>query len=88
MRVVGIFAPFCPRGYIRGTIRHIEPKGVLGTCARCPKQRYATEEPGKVLGRDPVGIVEGTSGCRARGVSIRGNSLVPSVQEYWELPCG
>ena len=40
--------------------------------AGCAKELYATEEPGKVQGRDPVGIVEGSYGYRARGVSIRG----------------
>ena len=38
----------------------------------CPQQRYATGEPVKVQGRDRVGIVEGSCGHRARGVSIRG----------------
>ena len=36
-----------------------------------PKQRYATGEPGKVQGRDRVGIIV-SCGYRARGVSVRG----------------
>ena len=46
------------------------------TCARCPKQRYATGEPGKVQGRGRVGIVEGSCGNRARGASIRGQFVL------------
>ena len=37
-----------------------------------PQQRYATGEPGKVYGRDDVGIIEGSCWYRAGGVSIRG----------------
>ena len=37
-----------------------------------PQQRYVTDEPGKIQGRERVGIVEGSCGYRARGVSIRG----------------
>ena len=33
----------------------------------CPQQRYATGEPGKVQGRDRMGIVEGSCGYRTRG---------------------
>ena len=40
-----------------------------------PQQRYVTGEPGKLQGRDGVGIVEGSCGYRARGVSIRGKSV-------------
>ena len=41
-----------------------------------PQQRYATGEPGQVQGRDRVGIVEGTCGYRAHGVSIRGKFIL------------
>ena len=51
-----------------GNIRFIEPQE---TCAGCPQQRYVPGEPGNVQGRDRVGIVEGSCGYRARGVSIR-----------------
>ena len=36
------------------------------------QQRYALGGPGKVQGRDHVGIVEGACGYRARGVNIWG----------------
>ena len=60
-----------------GKIRFIEPQGINGhkTCAGCPQQRYIPGEPCSVQGRDYVGIVEESSGYRARGVSIRGNSF-------------
>ena len=38
--------------------------------------------PGKVQGRDRVGIVEGSSGYRARGVSIRGKLF---YRETWGM---
>ena len=41
-----------------------------------PKRRYATGEPGKVQGRDHVGIVEGSCEYRARGVSTRGKFVL------------
>ena len=44
------------------------------SCA--PQQRYTTGEPGKVQGQDHVGIVEGSCGYRARGISIRGKYVV------------
>ena len=37
-----------------------------------PQQRYATGEPGKVHGRDGVGIIEGSCGYRARGDQYSG----------------
>ena len=46
------------------------------TCAVCPQQRYATKEPGKIQGRDRVGIVEGSFGNRVCGVSIRGKFVL------------
>ena len=36
-----------------------------------PQQRYVTDDPGNVQGRDRVGIVEGSCGYRARGIIIR-----------------
>ena len=56
VRIVGNVEPIAQRGLgggaVRGKIRFIEPQGVNGhrrpvTCAMCPKQRYATGEPGK-----------------------------------------
>ena len=60
-RVVGIVAPFAPQ--------------LQETCAGCQQQRYTTGEPGKVQGRDLVGIVEWSLTYRARGVSIREKSF-------------
>ena len=57
-----------------GKIHFIEPQGgkwAQEACAGCPKQRYATGEAGKGQGRDRVGIVQGSCGYRARGLSIR-----------------
>ena len=45
-----------------------------------PQQRYATEKPGKIHGRDGVGIVEASCGYWARGVSIRGKFEKPAVR--------
>ena len=42
-----------------------EAQGVNG------QLRYVTVEPGKVQGRDRMGVVEGSCGYRAHGVSIR-----------------
>ena len=42
----------------------------VSNCSSDSQQRYVTGEPGKVQGRDRVGIVEGSYGYRARGVII------------------
>ena len=47
-----------------------------------PQQRYATGEPGKVQGRDRVGIVEGSCVYLARGVSIRGKFVLSKNSKY------
>ena len=53
VRVVRIVSPFAPRGVsIQGVNGHRRPS------AGGPEQLYATGEPGKVQGRDRVGIVE------------------------------
>ena len=61
VRVVRIVS-LCPTGcQYSGKIRYIEPQGVNGhrrPSAGGPEQLYATGEPGKVQGRDRVGIVE------------------------------
>ena len=54
----------------------------METCAGCPQQRYATGEPGKVQGREHVGIVEGSCGYRARGVNIRGTFVLSRNPGY------
>ena len=46
------------------------------SCAGCPQQRYTPGEAGNVQGRDRVGIVEGSCGYRARGISIRGKFVL------------
>ena len=50
----------------------------MGTedCAGCPQQWYTKGEPSKFQGQDRVGIVEGSFGYRALGVSIRGKSVL------------
>ena len=48
------------------------------TCAGCPKQRYIPGEPGKVQGRDRVGILEGS--CGPAGSIFGENSL---YRETW-----
>ena len=60
------------------------------TCAGCPQQWYVTGEPGKAQGRDRVGIVEGSSGDQAHGVSIRGNFVLSRIPGYKTIrsPCG
>ena len=52
------------------------------TCAGCPQQRYATGEPGKVQGRDRVGIIEVSCGYRARWVSVRGKFVLSRNSWY------
>ena len=77
MRVVGIVAPFAPRGVsIRGKFVVSDIKWAQETCAGCPEQMYATGEPGKVQGRDRVGIVERSCGYRTRMVSVRGKFVL------------
>ena len=44
-------------------------------CVGCPQQRHATEEPGKVQGRDCVGIVERSCVYLARGSVFGENSF-------------
>ena len=81
----GYCCPLCPTGgAIFGENSFYRAPGsewALKTCVGCPKQRYAKGEPGKVQGRDHVGIVEGSCGYRACEVSIRGKFDKPGVQE-------
>ena len=58
------------------------------TSAGCPKQQYVTGESGKAQERDRVGIVEGSCGYRARGVSIRGKFVLSRNPGYKTPPCG
>ena len=46
---------------------------------RYPQQRYATGEPGKVQGRDRVGIVEGPVGTAPVGSEFRQNMFYPET---------
>ena len=48
------------------------------TCVGCPKQRHATENPGKVQVPDRVRIVEGFCMYLIRGVSTRGKFALSS----------
>ena len=47
-----------------------------GDLCQVPQQRYVTGKPGKLQGRDRVGILEESCGYRARGVSIRGKFVL------------
>ena len=82
--VVGIVVPFAPRGLFGENSFYRAPgdKWVQETCVGCPQQRHATEESGKVHGRDRVGIVEGSYVYLARGVSIRGKFVLSRNPEY------
>ena len=71
MRVVVIVTSFAPRGVGENSFYRAPGGKWAQACAGCPQQRYATGESGNVQGRDRVVIVEGSSGYRAREVSIR-----------------
>ena len=60
VRFVGIVVPFAPQGLFGENSFYRGPGGKWAheTCVGCSKQRHATEEPGKVQGRDHVEIVE------------------------------
>ena len=93
MRVVGIVVPFAPREMcIRGNsfYRATGEKGAQETCVGCPQQRYATGEPGKVQGRERVGIVEGSCRYRSRRVGIQGRFVLSRNPGYKTRgsPCG
>ena len=67
VRVVGFVAPFAQRLVsVRGKFVLLSPRGLMGTRG-CPQQRYTTGEPGKVHGRDRVGILEGPVGTGPAG---------------------
>ena len=85
MRVVGIVTPFAPLGSVfreNSFYRVPEDKWAPKTCAGCPKHRYATGEPGKVQGRDHVGIVERSRVYLARRVSTRGKFVLTRNPGY------
>ena len=73
IRVVGIVVPFAPWGLFGEISFYRAPGGKLAqeTCVGCPQGRHTTEKQGKVQERDRMGIVEGSCGYLARGVSIR-----------------
>ena len=77
VRIVGIIDPL-PHGVSvfgeSSICRDQGCKSAQETCTGCPHQRYATGELSKVQGRDRVGIVEGSCGYRARGISIWGRN--------------
>ena len=78
--VVGIVVPFVQRGLFGDNSFYRAPGGkwTQETCVGCPQQRHATEEPGKVQGRDRVGIVEGPCVYLARG------SVFGEISSYGE----
>ena len=69
--------PFAPRGSVYGKIRFMEPQGVNGHRRPVPAvPSSGTIRESQAKFRDgTVWIVEGSCGYRARGVSIRGNSI-------------
>ena len=76
VRVVGIIdsLPHVGEGSVFGEnsiYRAPGCKWAQETFAGCPQQRHVTGEPGKVQGRDRVGIEEWSCGYRSRVVSIR-----------------
>ena len=84
VRIVGIVVPFAQRGLFGENSFYRAPGGKWAheTCVGCPQQRHATEKPGKVQGRDHVGILEGSCGYMARGLSIRGKFILSRNPEY------
>ena len=87
VRVVGIVAAFAPRGSVRwenSFYRATGGKWAQATCARCPQQRYKTEElePRKVQGRGRVRIVGESCDYRARRVSMRGKLVISRNRGY------
>ena len=80
-----LLPPLAPRGSVfRGSSSYRTPGGIFSqeSCAGCPKQRYATGEPGKVQGQDRVGIVERSRVYLARGVSVRGKFVLTRNPGY------
>ena len=80
---MGIVAPLPNGCRYSGKIRFIEKQGgkwAQEICAGCPKQRYATGEPGNVQGTGPSGFVEGSSGYRAHVVKVQVRDLVRDVE--------
>ena len=72
---MGIVVSFVPRGSIfreNSFYRAPGDKWAQEIYGGCPQQRHATEEPGKIQGRDRVGLVEGSCVYLIRGVCIRG----------------
>ena len=62
----------------------------LGYLCRVPPVAVRQGDPGKLQGRDRVGIVEASSGYRAHGVSIRGKFVLSRNLGYKSRgsPCG
>ena len=75
VRIVGIIGPLPQEASVFGKnsfYRAPMCKWAQETCVRCPQHQYAMGEPCKDQVRDLVGIVEGSCGYRARGISIQG----------------
>ena len=84
MRVVGIVAPFDPRGSVPGKnsffFRGPGGKWAQETCVVCPQLRYVTVEPGNVQGQDRMGVVEGPVDTGPAGSVFGENSF---YRETW-----
>ena len=90
MRVVGIAAPLCPSGgRYPEKIRFIEPQGGNGSRRRAPGASTSgtPRDSQQTSESDRVGIVEGSFGNRARGVSIRGKFVLSRNMGYKTRGC-
>ena len=80
MRVVCIVASFAPRVSVFGENSFYRAPG--DKLAGYSQQQYATGEPGKVQGRDRVGIVKRSCWYRARVVSVQGKFVLSRNSGY------
>ena len=85
MRVVGIVAPFAPLGAgTRGKFVLSSPRGEMGPgdARRVPLAAVRHGRARQTSESGPVGIVEGSCGNRALGVSIRGKFVLSRNMGY------
>ena len=84
VRVVGIVAPFAPRGSVFGELRCIEPRGQMGTGDLCRVLPAAVRHGRARLssGAGAWGSVDGSCGDRARRVSILGKFVLSRNPGY------
>ena len=93
VRVVDIVAPFAQQGVGRylEQIRFIKPQGVnrhMRSVPGAPSSGTPQDSQEKINGQNRVGIVEGSSGYRARGVKVQIRDLVRVVEIVAPLPHG